>query len=350
MLPIPLIDLIEANINVKDMGKLGIPKNSTIYSILMAWASVNQHDVDTREEILQECLWFNSHLKPGKIASHINKNMYKSGIMRIRDVYDQYNNSFYDFEVMENSYGNIGNFLDYYKVINSIPQKWQNRLRSGNGTREVEKISAIQILERNDKVAKPIYWRLIESKIHYDHGFIAWSTELKLKMEREEWESIRKHGMEISVSVKLQWFQYRVLSKKLVTNVHRNAWNSEVSSQCSFCQNVKETVIHVLWECEKVQVFWKTIERWLDYKCNCKIKLDVQKIILNKTNGRGREFIDTLILSAKQHIYACKCLGETPTLLNYLTKLHELYRNEIIANQYVTKKLRKKWKIYEEQL
>ena len=116
------------------------------------------------------------------------------------------------------------------------------------------------------------------------------------------------------------------------------------------CKNNKETILHIMWDCTVVQAFWKALTRWLEYTCKCKVQFNACIIILNKTQGKHREFIDMVILGAKQHIYACKCLEEKLKVNEFLVKLYNMYVSEIIINTNVTRKLRKKWEPYIQQL
>ena len=79
-------------------------------------------------------------------------------------------------------------------------------------------------------------------------------------------------------------------------------------------------------------------------------KLDLKIIIFNNVDGEHKEFIETVILSGKQYIYACKCTDEIPKLTGFLSRIHTLYTNETIANTNPSKKINAKWKKYREQI
>ena len=109
----------------------------------------------------------------------------------------------------------------------------------------------------------------------------------------------------------------------------RNRWNAEITDKSTFCKESKETVIHVLWECKYVENFWKKLAQWLSYVCKIEDpKFTLYNIIINKTNGKYKEFIDSVILIAKQYIYASKCKEESPTVIKYLTVSHNNYCTE----------------------
>ena len=121
---------------------------------------------------------------------------------------------------------------------------------------------------------------------NYDHGRKAWQVELKMTWDENEWQKIRVHAFKIVTVVKYGVFQFKLLSKKLVTNVNRNRWNNEISPKCYYCQKEKETTIHLIWECQKVNSFWQGVIKWIEYVLKIKCKWNLCTIIINKTQGK----------------------------------------------------------------
>ena len=107
-----------------------------------------------------------------------------------------------------------------------------------------------------------------------------------------------------------------------------------------------ETISHILWGCVKTQKFWKAVNKWLRYVCNLEIELTEPNIILNNIKGRNSELLNTIVLLAKQYIYAVKCLEEELKAQVFVKRLYELYYVEqAIAMEYNRKvKHDKKWK------
>ena len=62
---------------------------------------------------------------------------------------------------------------------------------------------------------------------------------------------------------KLQWLQYRINHYILTTNVYAKKIGITNSDVCSFCKEEKETIIHILWECHKVNFIINSLEQIL---------------------------------------------------------------------------------------
>ena len=56
--------------------------------------------------------------------------------------------------------------------------------------------------------------------------------------------------------VQLRWFQYRILHRILTTNNFAYKLNIIENDLCTFCNGNKESIEHLLWECNIVQTFW----------------------------------------------------------------------------------------------
>ena len=61
MLPWSIPELFEANISVKDINRI-VPQNWVIRSVLTAWAKANFQSPNTKLEILNQTLWFNTQI------------------------------------------------------------------------------------------------------------------------------------------------------------------------------------------------------------------------------------------------------------------------------------------------
>ena len=58
----------------------------------------------------------------------------------------------------------------------------------------------------------------------------------------------------------LVWFQLKLLYRIIGTREYLNKINIVNSSDCNHCHE-KETIAHMLVECDRVKVFWREIEK-----------------------------------------------------------------------------------------
>ena len=100
------------------------------------------------------------------------------------------------------------------------------------------------------------------------------------------------------------------------------------SPLCTFCKNKKETIIHVLYECDKIKELWEKTKSICNHFFEVKIEINAELAILNNYKGKKKGIINILIAIMKQHIYAKKCYEEIPNFQEFMYKLAEWYEVE----------------------
>ena len=83
--------------------------------------------------------------------------------------------------------------------------------------------------------------------------------------------------------VKLQEFQFKVNNHILVTKSFLLKIKKVDNDRCSFCNQESETIIHVLFLCNKVKEFWVALQNWLRIQANIELELTAKKYSVFKT-------------------------------------------------------------------
>ena len=212
LLPLSINRMISCNLNEKDIERL-LPAQSIFTSILKAWAKLHFLEPKNKEEILSQQIWLNKYVTKEK-KPFVYVNMSNSGINYIRDIFNSHDLKFFEYEELKHSYGNIGNYVEYFSLISCIPRKWKEILAiDTNGEESEGEVNLCERISNQKKVSAYAYMMLQDTEMSssYDHGKIAWQIELKVELDN--WEGIRLHSKAISKASKLQIFQYKLLSK-----------------------------------------------------------------------------------------------------------------------------------------
>ena len=85
------------------------------------------------------------------------------------------------------------------------------------------------------------------------------------------------------------------------------------------------------------------------YICKLECRLTVTQVITNIAECCENQFIDLIIITAKQYIYASKCLQTQLNVSTYIGKLHLEYITESSIAKQSDKlaQFQEKWKTYE---
>ena len=177
-----------------------------------------------------------------------------------------------------------------------------------------------------------MYFEYMEKHtIYVDASCSLWAKELNiLPMETlaEEWENILVHARKISNASKLQYLQYKILNRCLVTNITRSNWDKSIDGKCTFCDTKMETILHLFVECKKIKKQWVNLSRWFSYFNKINLTFDAQTIIFNKYEGPHKLLMNTMILIMKQFIYSSKCKKEAISFQGFIGKVGYWYNIE----------------------
>ena len=127
-----------------------------------------------------------------------------------------------------------------------------------------------------------------------------------------EWASYYNNNNKTRAGINLQYFQYQVLTRTLVTNKKLKQFKISEDDNCSFWNNATETIEHLFFYCPKIYDLWGKCIKWVQSVNYNKIELDIKLILL------GPKKIDpllfTIITIVKQTIYKKRHKNKAPTL------------------------------------
>ena len=96
---------------------------------------------------------------------------------------------------------------------------------------------------------------------------------------------------------------------------------------CNFCNEIKETILHIFRECNIVKGLWLEMAEILKHKCNVYIPISAQHIILGSD---GLDYsINLFIVLIKYYIYSCRFSGQKRCLSDVINILKRTYETEI---------------------
>ena len=128
--------------------------------------------------------------------------------------------------------------------------------------------------------------------------------------------------------LKLRSFQYRLLNRALVLNMHLYKWKMLDTNKCSFCGEEKEDYTHVFVNCSEIRPIWDNLREKLTRLNKGPVNLSTKAILTNSVAKKPSSIANAIVLMIKQYIYAKKCLGNTPNIGEINTKIHELQSME----------------------
>ena len=116
---------------------------------------------------------------------------------------------------------------------------------------------------------------------------------------------------------------------------------------CSFCNETKESILHLFWDCMVVKNLWLEIDSFIQNTCNIYLPLSAKSIILG-VDPSGTHLTSLLIVLVKYYIYSCRFRSMTPCFIGAKTFIKQSYLTEKLSVLFYkthagAEKIRKKW-------
>ena len=261
-------------------------------------------------------------------SSFINSNL-----TSFSDFFNIESNTFFTYEELHNMHGYTIDYLYYRSIISATPSIWKHLVSDLDLSESPQETKLEQL---NDMYpTKNIYWKLIEKHKNYVQPFKQiWQSDLKLEITDDEWSEAYVYVNRITKSTKLQYLHFRIMNKKLTTNVKRSKWDKNVSPLCTFCLSVKETILHIYVECPQVKRLWAALKKWFNYFYSISCEFTPRDIILNNIRNVQSDFTNIIMLIMKQYIYSTKCKQQVLAFTDFISYLNHWYNIERTTSFY----------------
>lgn len=319
--------------------------------VASAWAQINWHTPVTTNQVKQQILWFNSHVK-------IDKNLlfditvWNSGCRTVGNLLTEQGDKFLSYDQFINKFGNVMPWLQYYGLLGALPAPWKEMIRNPVIDHEIDAKYNPRYETLTPKISDIVYNYSISEKELARPVYNKWVSILEKENVRLSYDSFLNSFLnmkELTSSPKYLSFQYRLLHRKIFLNKILKKWKLSDTELCTWCNLEYETIEHFFYECTEVRDFWRRLRCWFECLTDTEVNLTFKDIIFNNCEVESdKTFLNTIILIAKQHLFSRKCQGITETGFYVLKdKLNDIAKSELHqaknASTNKQKVFRKRW-------
>jgi hypothetical protein len=286
----------------------------------------NKVIINSGDEALSEPLFQNDKFKiDGQI---IDLDTWSdAGIYLVKDLLQE-DKIFLSAEDFENKFRIKVPILTYYGCISAVKKylKTTGIFLENNMNSSHNNNKAYRILLQACKGTKTFY-DIILGQPSLPVPCKKWESCLNIEID---WLTIFYETKQIK-EVKLKWFQMKIGYRILVTNSILNRMRVMDSNMCTFCNREKDTILHYLWDCAHVQLFWKDFVKCLQDHCmNCdRLVLNPALVLFGNDNKSKTDVgFRHILLVAKFFIYKCRIRKIKPSVAQFLIELSLSYKIE----------------------
>jgi hypothetical protein len=347
------------NIQYKDLP-FTMSKKGMWDEILQEWCKENFTTVSNLDEIMQQCLWYNSYIKvQNKVL--LWKNWDEHGIRWIADLLIEEQDGslrILNREELEEYYDLKIPHMKYNSLLTAIPRVWKQKIRRNTdiaeeSLEEEEDYKLIDKLLDSDKPMRMIYNKLIKRKRETPSNAInKWNRDLRINITEEDILKAHKENHWCVSNHKFRSFNCKFLNRSIPTNKSLTLMQKADSMDCKWCGK-QEDIKHQYWECQKKRKVWKQLGSLYREITGSTFFLRKEKCLLgifkktdliqDKTKNQLQR---SLCLITKYYIHWCKCLEDKEPTSEGLTEyLREYIRIEkrSATQKGLEEKFRVKW-------
>ena len=164
-----------------------------------------------------------------------------------------------------------------------------------------------------NKITKLVYAHIAEDVMVLHSKYIKWKEDLGEDITECLYDFGTEHARIYKTTnmVKYRSFQYRLMQRALVTNIHLSKWKITTTDRCSFCHEEKETILHMLIFCPRVQELWERVFQYIRDRFRIQhLNTGARDIVLNRLVPGANSAVNMICLMTKQFLYRQRCLNK----------------------------------------
>ena len=131
---------------------------------------------------------------------------------------------------------------------------------------------------------------------------------LKIRYGDQEWENVYKLPFFSTIESKLRSFQFKINHNIYYTNEKLKQVKKSDTDLCSFCNEEKETLIHLFVNCKHVKVLWMFANQLIQRTSSLPTLTDTDKLLglHEKVDLSHFDAVNHLLILVKYFIHLCK--------------------------------------------
>ena len=328
------------NLNPRDAG-INYGNETFWHHVLLTWCEFNHHNPISYESILKQIIWMNSHIKA---KSQVLKCLpgFPKGL-RIEDVVQ--NNKFLTANEFAIKTGRKINWLHYETVIKSIPSDWKKAIIDLVKNKDGCDVK-FEWLMSVKKASKNVYSQLNKREDATSKSAKYWSQKCE-NFSIDTHVKAFRNLYKVTNVTKLRNFQCRLLHNKIFCNNILVHWGKVKSPNCETCNETKQDIKHLLYDCVNSRKIWKSIEELFN-NMDIDTAINFEMVLYNSVMEQPGHLANFIILIAKFVIYRSKCARIKCTYNTVEKEIQIFYKIEsfIAQKNCHTMKHIKKWSPY----
>jgi len=244
-------------------------KNPFVKNTISVWYATHNYVDETITVSQFTPIWGNGQFKPGKLDGGF-KLWAEKGIGMVSDLY--FEGIVLTFKQLCQRYQvPRKHFFKYLQVRSFIASKCKTIMPT-------PPLSVIEKTVLNNLDGKKHISRFYNLFAKYSiesasDRLNAWRTDIQDEISERDWGLACLKAQKNSINTRFKLLQYKWLMRVYITPVKLHHFSPNTPDVCVKCLTEKGTLIHCLWECPKILLFWENVVKCLSWMTKCNIPL-----------------------------------------------------------------------------
>ena len=139
-----------------------------------------------------------------------------------------------------------------------------------------------------------------------------WEREIKVNIDVDMFVKCLRDIRITTNIAKYCSFQFRLLHRAVITNIHLYHWGKKKDNLCTFCQSHPETYTHLFVMCTKIRTLCIETEKLMYVFNDEDICFNVENVMTDRLVPNPANVKNFIGLLTKQYIYRKRCFCELP--------------------------------------
>jgi hypothetical protein len=305
------------NIRYEDLP-FKIPKENMWNEVWKTWCTENFYNPELLDEILNQSLWWNSHIKiNGKPL--FNKIWYNAGIRWLQDILMENNEGrrWKTKEEIRAEYNLTIKTMDYNSIKSAVPRVWKQAIRNDQEMEDEEEYKLIDQIKDSKKPTKYMYEELIKGKKEEPiKAMNKWRRDMANNMENNRILKGHIQNHWCTLNNKIRSYNFNFLNRNIPYNKKLMDMKKKPDAKCNTCGGI-ETLIHMYWYCPAKFTLWMHLSDLHTRLTGKQMEITKEYCLLgvptNPENIKKNKQENLLNLLVKHYIHLCKCSEDVQT-------------------------------------
>ena len=293
-------DIWMCNTSPKDVKCLFTRPSPFWSDVLKAWCSYNYSDLTS---MACQFIWFNSLIRIGGSPVFWSQ-CYSRGLKFVYQLLQPNGSPITPAQAKQQFHLTL---MQLNSLMSAIPAAWKTR------PQEYCTNSKLQAILKDPCATKTIYANLISLRKSEDKRTV-WEKDLSIEVSPSEFRNFFGAIKLVTNVPKYRSFQYRLLHRALVLNIHLFRWGIKCDNLCSLCSKEREDILHLFYNCPETTKFWLETVNFIKMYSTKSCKLSAKNVIFNCIVPEHGNIANFICLLGKHYIYKQRCSGG---LLNF---------------------------------